>query len=509
MPIRPIKKILVANRGEIAVRVMRSCRDMSIPTVAVYSDPDRKSLHVRYATEAFHIGPAAAKESYLNIDRIIDVAKRSGADAIHPGYGFLSENATFAQAVADAGLIFIGPKPHSMKAMGSKISSRQLMMKAAVPVIPGLQEAIEDEVKALAYSKEIGFPVMLKASAGGGGKGMRKVDRENDFSSAWQGARSEARNSFGDDSIYIEKFLEKPRHIEVQVFGDEYGKVVAFAERECSVQRRHQKVIEESPSCFIDESLRQTMGEVAIKAAKAVDYVGAGTIEFLVDAHHNFYFMEMNTRLQVEHPITEMITSLDLVEMQIRVAMGEKLAIEAQDLKPKGWAIEARVCAEDALNNFMPTPGHVRHFRAPGGPYVRTDTAIYSGSDVTVDYDPMIAKVIAWAPNRTLAIRRLDRALSEFTIKGCTTNTMFLRQLLACPEFVEGNYDTGMIERYRQGPSDWFHEDHKIVALLGAALFNFEHEKQLRGHVSKETKKTDSNQISKWRTQSLFRQRPV
>jgi acetyl-CoA carboxylase biotin carboxylase subunit len=300
MTTRSIKKVLVANRGEIAVRVMRTCRDMGIPTVAVYSDPDRKSLHVRYATEAYHIGAAAAKESYLNIDRIIDVAKKSKADAIHPGYGFLSENANFAQAVTDAGLTFIGPKAHSMNAMGSKTAARQLMSKAGVPVIPGLEEAISDEPAALAYSKQIGFPVMLKAAAGGGGKGMRKVDREQDFMSAWQGAKSEARNSFADDAVYIEKFLDKPRHIEVQVFGDEFGRVVAFAERECSVQRRHQKVVEESPSCFVDEEMRRKMGEVAIKAARAVDYVGAGTIEFLVDANRNFYFMEMNTRLQVE-----------------------------------------------------------------------------------------------------------------------------------------------------------------------------------------------------------------
>jgi len=499
MQTRPIKKVLVANRGEIAVRVMRTCREMGIPTVAVFSEPDRKSQHVRYATEAYHIGPAAAKESYLNIAKILDVAKKSGADAIHPGYGFLSENATFAQAVADAGLIFIGPKPHSMNAMGSKTAARQLMSKAGVPVIPGLEDAINDEAEALAYAKKIGFPVMLKAAAGGGGKGMRKVDRAEDFLSAWQGAKSEARNSFADDAVYIEKFLDKPRHIEVQVFGDQHGRVIAFAERECSVQRRHQKVIEESPSCFVDENMRRRMGEVAIQAAKAVDYVGAGTIEFLVDANHNFYFMEMNTRLQVEHPITEMITSLDLVEMQIQVARGEPITLTDEDLKPKGWAMEARVCAEDPRNNFLPTPGHVRHFRAPGGPYVRTDTAIYSGADVTGDYDPMIAKVVAWGPTRAKAIARLTRALSEFTIKGCTTNTMFLRQLLAFPEFMEGQYDTGLIERFQKTPNRWFEEEHKIVALLGAALFNFESEKQLRANVPSVRGQLNS-QISRWRS---------
>lgn len=501
MQTRPIKKVLVANRGEIAVRVMRTCRELDIPTVAVFSDPDRRSQHVRYATEAYHIGPAASKESYLNIDKILDVAKKSGADAIHPGYGFLSENAHFAQAVEDAGLIFIGPKPSSMTSMGSKTAARQLMSKAGVPVIPGLEDAISDESEALAYAKKIGFPVMLKAAAGGGGKGMRKVDRAEDFLSAWQGAKSEARNSFADDSVYIEKFLDKPRHIEVQVFGDQHGHVVAFAERECSVQRRHQKVIEESPSCFVDEEMRRKMGEVAVKAARAVNYVGAGTIEFLVDSNRNFYFMEMNTRLQVEHPITEMITSLDLVEMQIQVARGEPLKLTQEDLRPKGWAIEARVCAEDPRNNFLPTPGHVRHFRSPGGPYVRIDTAIYSGSDVTGDYDPMIAKVIGWGPTREKAIKRLDRALSEITIKGCTTNTMFLRQLLNFPEFAEGVYDTGLIERFQKAPNRWIQEEHKIVALLGAALFNFESEKQLRGHIPTGKDRLNT-QISRWRTQT-------
>lgn len=508
MAARPIQKVLVANRGEIAVRVMRTCRDMGIPTVAVFSEPDRKSLHVRYATEAYAIGPAAAKESYLNIDRILEVAKKSKADAIHPGYGFLSENAHFAQAVVDAGLTFIGPKAHSMTAMGSKTAARKLMSAAGVPVVPGLEEAINDETDALSYAKKIGFPVMLKAAAGGGGKGMRKVDSEKDFRSAWQGAKSEARNSFADDAVYIEKFLDKPRHIEVQVFGDEYGNVVAFAERECSAQRRHQKVIEESPSCFVDEAMRRKMGEVAIQAARAVNYVGAGTIEFLVDSNRNFYFMEMNTRLQVEHPVTEMITSLDLVEMQIQVARGEALTLTPEDLAPKGWAIEVRVCAEDARNNFMPTPGHVRHFRAPGGPYVRTDTAIYSGNTVTVDYDPMIAKVIAWGPTRDKAIARLDRALSEITIKGCKTNTMFLRQLLAFPEFTSGVYDTGLIDRYQKAPSRWFQKEHKVVALLGAALFNFEIERQLHAHVPRQGQHNDSNQISRWRASSLYRQSP-
>ena len=503
---KPIKKILVANRGEIATRIMRTCRDLGIPSVAVYSDPDRKALHVRYATEAYHIGPALAKDSYLNIDKIIDVAKRSGADAIHPGYGFLSENAEFAQAVLDAGLIFIGPKPFSMSAMGSKTRARQVMKQAGVPVVPGLQEAVRDEASALQYANEIGFPVMLKAAAGGGGKGMRKVDCAKDFSSAFLAARSEAQNSFSDSAIYIEKFLYKPRHIEVQIFADSYGHVVSFAERECSVQRRHQKLIEESPSVFVDEAMRQKMGEVARLAARTVDYVGAGTIEFLVDAHRNFYFMEMNTRLQVEHAVTEMITGLDLVEMQIKVAEGkslEELGITSETISANGWAIEARICAEDPRQNFLPTPGLIRHFRQPTGPFVRTDTGVYAGTEVTADYDPMIAKVIAWGPNRLTAIRRLDRALSEVTVKGCTTNTMFLRQLLNFAKFVQGEYDTGMIEQYHQESPPWIEEEHKIVALLGAALSSFESEQRLQAKVNVNLNGNATGSMSKWQTAML------
>lgn len=506
MPAKKIKKVLVANRGEIAVRVMRTCRDMGIQTVAVYSDPDRAALHVRYATEAYGIGAAAARESYLNIEKIIDVAKRSGADAIHPGYGFLSENEHFAQAVMDAGLTFIGPLPKSMHAMGSKTRARQVMIKAGVPVVPGLEEPVEDGNRALRYAQEIGFPVMLKAAAGGGGKGMRKVDNPQDFASAFLSAKSEAKNSFGDDAVYIEKFLEKPRHIEVQVFADEHGHVTAFAERECSVQRRHQKLIEESPSYFVDENMRAQMAQVARQAALAVDYVGAGTVEFLVDAHRNFYFMEMNTRLQVEHPITEMITGLDLVEMQIQVAQGERLPVATETVKANGWAIEARVCAEDPRNNFLPTPGHVRHFRQAAGPYVRTDTGISPGSDVTADYDPMIAKVVAWGPTRNVAIRRLDRALSETTVKGCTTNTMFLRQILNFEPFVKGVYDTGVIDEFHRQSPRWFEEEHKVVALLGAALFNFERERQMQARViGPEKAPAQGSSISGWRSASRGR----
>lgn len=495
-----IKKILVANRGEIAVRVMRTCRDMGIPTVAVYSDVDRKSLHTRYATEAYLIGAALAKESYLNIDKIIDVAKKSGVDAIHPGYGFLSENADFAQAVLDAGFILIGPKPTSMHAMGSKTRARQIMQQAGVPVVPGIVESIADAQKAFQIAQNIGFPVMLKAAAGGGGRGMRKIERAESFLSGFEAAQSEAKNSFGDSSVYIEKFLENPRHIEVQVFADHQGHVISFAERECSAQRRHQKVIEESPSCFVDEDMRQKMGLVARQAARAVDYVGAGTIEFLVDKHRNFYFMEMNTRLQVEHPVTEMITGLDLVEMQIRVAREEPLEIREDQVPARGWAVEARICAEDPHQNFIPAPGFIRHFRQPGGPYIRMDAAIYTGCEITADYDSMIGKLIAWAPTRDLAIKRLSRALSELTIKGCMTNAMFLRQLLNDRHFLSGVYDTSLIENLQKDPNPWIEEEHKIVAMIGAALFNYERDRKMQTHVNLGPIQNQSN-LSSWQLQ--------
>lgn len=475
---KKITKVLVANRAEIAVRVMRTCREMKIPTVAVYSDPDRTSLHVRYATEAYHIGPAAPRESYLNMEKLIDVAKRSGADAVHPGYGFLSENPDFVHACEEAGITFIGPPASSMESMASKTMARRLMSKAGVPVVPGLEEGIDDEGEALKYAKEIGFPVMLKAAAGGGGKGMRKVDSAEDFASAWRSARSEAMNSFGDDEVYIEKFLEKPRHIEIQVFADTHGNVHHLFERECSVQRRHQKLIEEAPSPFVTPEMREEMGLVACRAARAVNYIGAGTVEFLVDAHRNFYFMEMNTRLQVEHPVTEMITGFDLVAAQIQVARGEPLPWKNQPRGHRGWAIEARVCAEDANLNFVPTPGEIRHIRTPAGPYVRTDTGIYRGFEITADYDPMIGKVIAWGPDRATAIERLDRALAEFTIKGTTTNSMFLRQILGCEEFSSGVYDTGLIERFQKEQPPWFEEEHETVAMLAAAFFRFEEEQR-------------------------------
>jgi acetyl-CoA carboxylase biotin carboxylase subunit len=494
-----IKKVLVANRGEIAVRVIRTCRDLGIETVAVYSDPDRTALHVRFATEAFHIGPASPKESYLNMDKIIDIAKKSGADAVHPGYGFLSENPLFAEAVANAGLIFIGPKSSSMEAMGTKTKARQVMINANVPVVPGLKEPIKDEQQAKNIARSIGYPVMLKAVAGGGGKGMRKVDKEEDFSSLLHMAQSEAKNSFGNDEVYIEKFLHKPRHIEMQILADMHGNVSAFVERECSIQRRHQKLIEESPSPFVDQAMRQKMASVAKMAAKAVDYVGAGTIEFLVDSEKNFYFMEMNTRLQVEHPITEMVTGLDLVEEQIRIAQGEKLKPKDYSTEFFGWAMEARLCAEDPNRDFVPTPGKVTYVRFPGGPYTRIDTSIYPGSCITPDYDPMIAKIIAYGPTRDMARRRLDRSLMEFTLKGCTTNTMFLRRILAYEPFIKGDYDTGAIAQFFLDAPPWYKDEHRTVALLGAAIYNFEKEQRLISQINVNKTQGASNQMSRWR----------
>lgn len=496
---KKINKVLIANRGEIAIRVIRTCRDLGIKTVAVYSDPDRTALHVRFATEAYHIGSASPKESYLNIEKILKVAKKSGADAIHPGYGFLSENPSFAKAVAEAGLILIGPKAHSMEAMATKTKARQVMVKAGVPVVPGIESSVDDENQAKEIAKKIGFPVMLKAVAGGGGKGMRKVDDEKDFLSCFRMAKSEAKNSFGDESIYIEKFLKNPRHIEMQILADHHGNVETFVERECSVQRRHQKLIEESPSPFVDQKMRDKMAEVAKKSAFAVDYVGAGTIEFLVDSEKNFYFMEMNTRLQVEHPITEMVTGLDLVKEQIDIAEGKVLKNYDFTQKFNGWAMEARVCAEDPAKDFVPTPGPITHLRIPSGPYVRTDLGTNAGSRITPDYDPMIAKLIAWGPDRETARKRLDRALMEFTLKGCTTNSMFLRQILSFKPYICGEYDTDIIKEFLLNSPQWYEEKHKIVALLGAAIFNFEKEKRLISQISVGSKKTPTT-LSRWKS---------
>src|SRR5215813_4834214 len=442
---RPIRKVLVANRGEIAVRVIRTCREMDIPTVAVYSDADRSALHVRLADEAVHVGPPPSRQSYLDVQRILDAARATGADAIHPGYGFLSENAAFVRACEAAGVTFIGPPASAMDAMGEKTRARANMERAGVPVVPGSTAPFPSVTEARAYAERIGFPVMLKAAGGGGGKGMRRVEGLADFDSAWRAAQGEALNAFGNDAVYLEKYLEEPHHVEIQVFADPAGNTVHLNERECSAQRRHQKVVEETPSPILTPEMRAAMGEVAVRAAKAVGYVGAGTVEFLVDRHRSFYFLEMNTRLQVEHPVTEWVTGLDLVAWQIRVARGEQLGFRTEP--PHGHSIEVRVYAEDPAQNFLPSPGRITYLRTPSGPNVRDDSGVYPGYTVPTVYDPMISKLSVWAPTRPEAIARMRRALAEYVVKGITTNIRFLRGILDHPEFVEGNYDTGFLPR--------------------------------------------------------------
>ena len=465
-----LTKILIANRGEIAVRVIRTCREMGVATVAVFSEADRGSLAVRMADEAYLLGPAPSRESYLRGDKVIDIAKRCGAQAIHPGYGFLSENAGFAQACADAGLTFIGPPPAAMDAMGEKTRARDHARKANVPVVPGSPGPISDEQEAARIATEMGFPVMLKAAAGGGGKGMRRVERLEDLAAAWRGARSEAKSAFGDDRVYLEKYLDQPRHIEIQVFADQAGQTVFLGERECSVQRRNQKVIEETPSTIVDAEMRARMGEVAVRAAKAVGYVGAGTVEFLVDSKRDFYFLEMNTRLQVEHPVTEWIFGVDLVRWQIEVAEGKDLPLSQAELRPRGHAIEARVYAEDPQRNYMPSPGRIQTLRIPSGPGIRDDGAVFPGYTVPIYYDPMISKLSAWSPNREEAIERLRRALSEYVITGIATNLRWLRKVLDHPDFRSGHYDTNFLTRRAEElktPNDVSLEE---AALLAAAL---------------------------------------
>ncbi len=469
---RRIRKVLIANRGEIAVRVIRTCREMGIHTVAVYSDADRGALYVRMADEAVHIGPSPSRESYLSGARILDAALRTGADAVHPGYGFLSERADFNRACRDAGIVFIGPAPESQEAMGVKTSARAKMTAAGVPVVPGSEGPIPDEKEARAFADRVGYPVMLKAAAGGGGKGMKRCDRGEDLPALWQAARRESTSAFGDDRIYIEKFLEKPRHVEIQVFADEAGNTVHLGERECSVQRRHQKIVEESPSVVVDEDMRHAMGEVAVNAARAVGYVGAGTVELLVDARRNFYFLEMNTRLQVEHPVTEAVTGLDLVRMQIEVAEGLPI-LRQEQVARRGHAIEARVYAEDPARNFLPSPGKITYLRVPGGPGIRDDSGVYAGWVVPQYYDPMISKVVAWAATRDQAIDRLIRALGDYHVHGIATNTRYLRAILGHPAFRSGDYDTGFCAAFARelvSPPDPALEE---VALIAAAVAAF------------------------------------
>jgi len=466
-------KVLIANRGEIAVRVMRACREMGIATVAVYSDVDRASLHVRYADEAYLIGPAPSTESYLRIDRLLDVARRSGAEAIHPGYGFLAENPEFARACQDAGIVFVGPPVEAMELMGSKTASRRAVMDAGLPVVPGTDRDLESFPEVAAAAERLGFPVMLKASAGGGGKGLRLVASAQELASAYQTARAEAENAFNDPAVYIEKYIERPRHVEIQILGDQHGNLIHLGERECSLQRRHQKVMEECPSPLMTDDLRQRMGEAAVRIGKLAGYASAGTVEFLVDPHLNFYFLEMNTRLQVEHPITEVVVGIDLVNEQLRIAAGEPLRWQQEEVRMRGAAIECRIYAEDPANNFFPCPGTIRRLQAPRGPGVRSDSGVYEGWTVPLEYDPLLAKLVVWGRDRAEAIARLRRALEEYEVFGIETTIPFFRRVLDHPDFIAGRIDTGFIDRAladgilsEEEPS----REEECVALLAAAL---------------------------------------
>ncbi len=440
------KKILIANRGEIALRIIRACRELGIKTVAVYSEADRYSLHVRFADEAICIGPAQSKESYLHIPRIISAAEITNADAIHPGYGFLAENAQFAEICASQGLKFIGPSPEAIVAMGDKALAKETMKKSGVPVVPGSDGVVKDAKEGLELANAIGYPVMIKASAGGGGKGMRIVREAAEFEKAFQMAGNEAGSAFGNADVYIEKFVESPRHIEIQVFGDQHGNVVHMNERDCTIQRRHQKLIEESPSPIVTPELREKMGAAAVKGAKSVQYEGAGTIEFLVDKDRNFYFMEMNTRIQVEHPVTEEVTGADLIKMQLRIAAGERL--RKKDFKPKGHALECRINAEDPDKDFRPSPGEIKGFHIPGGNGIRVDTHCYTGYHIPPYYDSMIAKLIVLAPTRDEAIAKMASALEEFTVEGIHTTVPFHRRVMKNEVFHGGEYDTGFIDTH-------------------------------------------------------------
>ncbi|WP_299438631.1 acetyl-CoA carboxylase biotin carboxylase subunit [uncultured Aquimarina sp.] len=443
-----MKKILVANRGEIAIRVMQTARKMGIKTVAIYSTVDRNAPHVKFADEAVCVGEAPSSESYLLGSKIIEVAKELHVDAIHPGYGFLSENADFAEEVENNNLIFIGPKSKAIKVMGSKLAAKEAVKAYDIPMVPGIDEAITDVVKAKKIAREIGFPILIKASAGGGGKGMRVVEKESDLESQMQRAISEAISAFGDGSVFIEKYVGSPRHIEIQVMADTHGNVIHLFERECSVQRRHQKVVEEAPSAVLTPALRSAMGEAAVKVAKACDYVGAGTVEFLLDENHNFYFLEMNTRLQVEHPVTELITGTDLVELQIKVARGEKLSILQEDLTIKGHALELRVYAEDPLNDFLPSVGHLDTYKMPSGKGIRVDNGFEEGMDIPIYYDPMLSKLITYGKTREESIQLMIKAIDDYIVEGVKTTLPFGKFVCKHEAFRSGNFDTHFVKKY-------------------------------------------------------------
>ncbi len=467
-----LRKVLVANRGEIAVRIIRALREAGISSVAVYSDADRASLAVKMADEAVHIGPAPSAESYLRIEKIIDAARRTDADAVHPGYGFLSENADFADACSAAGIVFIGPPASAIRKMGSKTSARQVAIAAGAPVVPGTEEALRDPDRARAIAKQLGYPVLLKAAAGGGGKGMRRVDREQDLEAALRDASSEALRSFRNDEVYVEKLVVEPRHIEIQILGDHHGNLIHLGERECSIQRRHQKVIEECPSpvMLAHPELRDKMGEAALKIARTVGYANAGTMEFLVDRDRNFYFLEMNTRLQVEHPVTELATGIDLVQWQLRIAAGEKLTLTQDAVTWRGSAIECRIYAEDPSNQFLPSPGKITYLDQPSGPGVRLDSGVYAGWTVPLDYDPMLAKLACWAPTRELAIERSRRALREYAVGGIRTNIAWFDQILDHADFRSGALSTAFLDRFVAKALERDEEAEAVAALVAALV---------------------------------------
>jgi len=469
------KKLLIANRGEIAVRILRACRDLGIAGVAIYSEVDRASLHVRMADEAYPIGPAAARESYLRIDKLMEIARRAGCDSVHPGYGFLAENPELSRACADAGITFVGPSASAMEQLGSKTAARQIAYKAGVPMVPGVREPIPQMEAATRIAGEMGYPILLKAVAGGGGKGMRTVVSANELPAAWRDAASEALNAFGDARLYIEKYLDRPRHIEIQIFGDARGNVVYLGERECSVQRRHQKVIEEAPSPFVTPELRRAMGEAAVRLAREAGYSNAGTAEFLVDAERNFYFLEVNTRLQVEHPVTEAVTGLDLVHLQLRVAAGEALPFRQEDLSLRGHAMECRIYAEDPENHFFPSAGQIVSWRAPHGPGIRLDEGIYSGWTVPSDYDPLLAKLIAWGADRAETLARLKRALEELEVMGIRTNTALFQRILSESDFHNGAIHTRWLDERLAAlvaPRAASEAPEREAAMIAAALWH-------------------------------------
>lgn len=497
-----MKKVLIANRGEIAVRVIRTCHEMGLSTVAIYSEADRVAYHVRMADEAYCIGPPPTNQSYLNMERIIDVCHESGADAIHPGYGFLSENAEFARLCQKNGITFIGPDPHSIEKMGHKTAGRQTMIDHGVRVVPGSQQAIETDEEALEIARETGFPLLIKAAGGGGGKGMRLVREEADLLRSVAAARREAKSAFNNPQVYIEKFIENPRHVEIQILADRLGNTIHLGERECSIQRRHQKLIEESPSPIVTPEMREEMGQMAIAAAKAVDYVSAGTVEFIVDADLNFYFLEMNTRLQVEHPVTEMVTGLDLVREQIRVAKGQPLSIKQSDFTQNGHSIECRIVAEDPFNDFLPVTGTIDAILPPGGPGVRVDSGVYNGSEVSIYYDPMIAKLIVWAPTRERAIERMIRALKEYRIWGIKTVIPFSLAVLNDPKFRAGHFDTTYVDHFS-------FDDHPVPVDLGEAavlIAALQRHHQTNGKSYADDNRVQrDDQISAWRQAGLLR----